>query len=174
MNIHWGNNFNRNGNNHLDVVTVLKNISFFNTLKRSELRELSRIIYVRWFKKNEIIFSENSPGLGMYFIHKGSVKIIKDTELNDQEQLSTLTEGDFFGEISLMEERPRSESAIALEECCLLGIFRPELLRLIERKPRLGNKIILILAQLISARLHQKNEELLQIKEKLTNLNFIR
>ena len=175
MDSHWSDNFNRNGNNHhLDVKSALRNIALFRGFTKSELRSFARIIYVRWYNENEIIFNENEPGIGMYIIYKGSVKIFKSSELNGEEQISTLIKGDFFGEHSLMEEYPRSASAIALEDCCLLGMFRPDLLRLVERKPRLGNKIILILAQRIAARLHQKDEELLQIKERLTNMDFIR
>jgi len=174
MNNHWVNNFNRNGNNHLDAKSILQKIPLFKNLRKSELHLFARIIYLRWYKKNEIIFQENDAGIGMYIIYKGSVKIYKNSGLNGQEQLSTLTVGDFFGEHSLLEEYPRSGTAIALEESCLLGIFRPDLLRLIDRKPRLGNKIMLILAQLITARLNQKDEELIQIKEKLASFDFIK
>jgi len=175
MDSQWSDNFNRNGNNHsLDIKSALRNIPLFRGLKKSELRSFARIVYVRWYKKNEIIFNENEPGMGMYIIYKGSVKLYKKSELNGEEQISTLIKDDFLGEHSLMKEYPRSASAIALEDCCLLGLFRPDLLGLIDRKPRLGNKIILIFAQRIATRLHQKDEELLQIKERLTNMDFIK
>ena len=174
MNTRSENIFNPNSNNHLDVISILKEIPFFKELKRGELRLFAQIIYVRWYQKDEIIFSENDPGICMYIIYKGSVKIYKNSTFNGQEQLSTFTAGDFFGEHALMDEQPRSYSAIALEDCCLLVLLRPDLLRLINRNPRLGNKIMLILAQLVTTRLHQKDEELHQIKEKLTSLNFIK
>lgn len=162
-----------NNNNHLDVVAVLRTIQFFQDLRKIELREFAKIIYVRWFRKNEPIFYENEPGIGMYIIHKGSVKISKSSTLNGREHIITLTQGDFFGELSLIKEQPRAVTAIALEDCCLLGIFRPDLLQLLEKKPRLGNKILLRLNQFITTQLQQKDEELFQIKEKLASSNFI-
>ena len=166
-------NFNNNGNNNIDLVSLLQKLPYFRGLKKNELREFSRIIYVRWYKKNETIFYENEPGIGMYIIYKGSVKIFKKSALNGREMISTLIRGDFFGELSLLEKHPRSFTATALEDSCLLGIFRPELLRFLERKPRLGNKIILKFTQLITTRLQQKNEELIEIKDKLANSDII-
>jgi len=166
--------FSKNGNNHFDVISILQHIPFFKKLKKSELREFAAIVYVRWFKKNEVIFKENEPGIGMYIIYKGVVQLFRNSELNGKEQISILIADDFLGEQSLMDELSRNVTAIALEDCCLLGIFRPDLLALIKRKPRLGNKILLTLAQLISSRLHQKDEELILIKEKLANSDIIR
>lgn len=169
MNTH----FARNGDNHFDVLTVLERIPNFKDLTRSELQEFARIIYVRWYRKNETIFYEGESGIGMYIIYQGSVKIFKKSELNGREQITIFTRGEFLGELSLLQEQPRPFTAITLEDCCLLGIFRPELIRLADRKPRLGNKIFLILNQLITKRLHNKNEELRQIKDSLSNSDII-
>ena len=166
-------NFDRNNKNNYDLVSMMKQMPFFKEFKKSELRQFSKILYIRWYDENEIIYTENDPGIGMFFIYKGTVKIFKNSELNGREQLSTLLENDFLGEASLLQNSPRSATAIALENCCLLGLFRPDLMRFVERKPRLGNKILLKLADCISTRLKQKDEELLQIKEKLSNSDII-
>ncbi|MCK4448175.1 MAG: cyclic nucleotide-binding domain-containing protein, partial [Candidatus Marinimicrobia bacterium] len=66
--------------------------------------------------------------------------------------------GDFFGELSLLDEEVRSASAIAKDHSTLLGFLRPDLFSLLERNPELGNKILLNLARVIGARLRKTNE----------------
>ena len=68
-----------------------------------------------------MVFSENMPGKEMFIIQKGSVKITKI--VNDNEVLlAVLKQGDMFGEMSLIESRPRSASAIAFEDATLLSV----------------------------------------------------
>ncbi len=168
------NYFNRNGNNHVSVVALLQSFPYFNDFAGNELRVFARIVYVRWFRKDEMIYQENDHGIGMYFIQKGSVKIYKNSQFNGREQITTLMEHDFFGEQSLFDDKQRTETAVALEECCLIGVFRPDLLNFIDRKPKIGNKILMKLAQIIDARLHQTTDELTEMKEKLSNSDIIR
>ena len=157
-----------------NVISILQQNTLFQDFSKAELQELSNLIYVRWFKKEEIIFHENAPGMGMYIIHEGIVKFSRNFSLNGREQAINLNKGDFFGDLTLAEENPRSATAVAVDDCCLIGIFRPDLIRLLERKPRLGNRILLKLNQLISEKLQQRDNQLLQINEKLASLNFIR
>ena len=166
--------FSHNGNNHLNTSTILQEIPIFHNLGKREIKLISQMIYVRWYQQQEIIYHEDDPGIGMFIIYKGAVKLYRKSGLNGQEQISMLTQGDFFGEQSLLEDNIRLTSAMAMEETCLLCILRPDLLRLIDRKPRVGNKLMFLLAQLITSRLHQQDEEMLQVREKLANLEFIR
>ena len=168
------NYFNRNGNNHVGVISQLQSFPYFNDFSGNELRAFANIVYVRWFRKEETIYQENDHGIGMYFIQKGSVKLFKNSQLNGNEQISTLGEHDFFGEQSLFAEAQRTETAVALEKCCLIGVFRPDLLNFIDRKPRMGNKILMKLAQIIDTRLHRTTDELTEMKEKLANSDIIR
>ena len=75
--------------------------------------------------------------------------------------------GGFFGEISLLDEHPRSASAIAKTPCKIFGFFQPDLFSLIDRDPRLGVKIVIRLARMIGARLRRANEQALSIVEEL-------
>jgi len=173
-NSYWENIFNTNGKLPIKHAIILKKVPIFSDLKKGELREFERIIHQRHYQKNEVIFYEGEPGLGMYVIESGSVKIYKDYDDNTlKEELATLRVGDFIGEMALLDESPRSATALANEDTTLLGLFRPDFFNLVDKKPRLGNKILLKLAQMIAERLRLSNEELQEIKQKLEKTEII-
>jgi CRP-like cAMP-binding protein len=76
--------------------------------------------------------------------------------------------------MALLDESPRSATAVANGETTLLGLFRPDLFNLIERKPRLGSKILLKLAQMIAERLRCHNIELQILRQKLEKAEIIK
>src|SRR5574337_97170 len=155
----WENIFRKvkdNGNNVLDL---LKGVPILDDLSKEELKEFERIAHYRHLKANEHIFWEGEPGVAMYIIKKGVVKIYKTSADGKNEDLAMLKEGDFFGELALLDESPRSASAIAMEACHILGFFRPEFFRVLERKPRLGLKVTMKLAMIIGMRLRATSTE---------------
>jgi CRP/FNR family cyclic AMP-dependent transcriptional regulator len=83
-----------------------------------------------------------------------------------------LSNGDFFGEMALLLESPRTASAVAHEPTKLLGFFQPDLFSLLETKPKTGNKILLHLAQMIAERLRQSTIENRYLKNKLSELEI--
>ena len=93
--------FNSNGNDKVAIIRKLKAMGLFNDFTKRELLELSNIVYIRHYKKDEIIFQENRPGLGMYFIQEGTVKIVKESHSNGYDQSAILGPGDTLGEDSL-------------------------------------------------------------------------
>ena len=173
-NSYWENIFEKDGKFQIKHSIILKQVPLFDELKKSELREFQRIIHQRCYKNDEVIFYEGEPGLGMYVIESGVIKIYKDYDSKMKEELATLDSGDFFGEMALLDESPRSATAVAIEETKLLGLFRPDLFNLLERKPRLGNKILFKLAQMIAERLRLNNDELQDLKQKIEKSEIIK
>ena len=96
---------------------------FFNDVRKTdELKKLSEERRVKQFKKKETIFNEgNSPNF-LYFLSKGKVKTFKAHEYGKELITDLYKEGDFFGYTSLLEEKPYTETAEALEdaEICLI------------------------------------------------------
>ncbi len=169
----WRNVFSREQAQKESIVSILKRGPLFRGMTRSELREFDRIIHRRRYREDETIFWEGEPGVGMYIIQEGSVGIYKAAREEERELLAELERGDFFGELALLDESPRSATAVALEESKILGLYRPDLLDLIERKPRLGNKFLFHLASLIGERLKHTNEELQALWNKLEESKVI-
>jgi CRP-like cAMP-binding protein len=68
------------------------------------------------YKKGEVIFSEGSLGRDMYIIYKGKVGLYTENMRGHQELLAIVTAGDFFGEMALVDDSPRSATAIAEDD----------------------------------------------------------
>ena len=153
----WSNIFRRRDKEETDVFDILKKIPIFQELGRREFHKIESILHRRNWNADEAIINEGDPGLGMYIIVAGEVRITQVGEDGVQQQLVTLTGGDFFGEQALLDESPRTASAYANEPCRIIGFFRPDLLELIESNPRSGLKIVMRLSQMISVRLRHTN-----------------
>ncbi|MFP4375987.1 MAG: Crp/Fnr family transcriptional regulator [Spirochaetales bacterium] len=119
--------------------------------------------FTRTYPKDTMIFCENMPGKEMYIIQRGSVKITKI--VNDNEVLlAVLKQGDMFGEMSLIESRPRSASAVAFEEVVLLAVNKDNFARMVRTQPQiiarltttLGERIWFIYKQLANTLLGNK------------------
>lgn len=96
---------------------------FFDEVKKiDDLKMLSAERRVKTFKKKENVFSEGNSPLYLYFLVKGKVKNYKSHEYGKELITTLYKEGDFFGYTSLLEEKPYSETAEALEdsEVCMI------------------------------------------------------
>ena len=150
-------NFFKNKESSDPVLQVLGEVPIFENLTPKELKDLARLTHERSYKANEPVFKKLAPGEGMYVILKGTVEI-KDPDSNTT--FATLGSGDFFGELALLDEEPRSAMAVATEASELVGFFRTDLLTLMKRGPELGNKILLNLSRVLGERLRRTNLEL--------------
>jgi CRP-like cAMP-binding protein len=100
----------------------------------------------RTYPKNTMIFSENEPGTELYIIQKGVVKITKIVEDNEV-LLAMLKLGDIFGEMSLLENKPRSASAIANEDCALMAVNKANFEMMVQSQPQLITKLTILLSE---------------------------
>jgi CRP-like cAMP-binding protein len=163
----WGNIFRKEEKKEKNIYSILSDIPIFQDLSRKELRAIERILHRRTYKEGEVIFNEGDPGVGMYIIESGRVNITLGKE---NKLLAALSDHEFFGEIALLSETPRTASATSASNCQMLGFFQPDLFGLLETNPKIGNKILLRLAQMISDRLRFSNLENQQLKLKLADL----
>ena len=150
-------NFFKNKESSDPVLQVMGQVPIFENLTPKELKDLARLTHERFYKANEPVFKKLAPSEGMYVILKGIVEI-KDPDSNTT--FATLGSGDFFGELALLDEEPRSAMAVATEASELVGFFRTDLLTLMKRGPELGNKILLNLSRVLGERLRRTNLEL--------------
>jgi CRP/FNR family transcriptional regulator, cyclic AMP receptor protein len=145
-----------------DILPVLRTIPIFEGLGFNDLKKIELIVHKRTFMPNEIIFYERQPGAGMYIIKRGLIKLTKMVN-EERVKISELKDGEFFGEMSLLDDYPRSAEATAVEKTEALGIFRPDLFDLIESNPKLGYKILLRLSKRLASRLRETTE--MKLKE---------
>jgi CRP/FNR family transcriptional regulator, cyclic AMP receptor protein len=149
---------------------ILQKVPAFANLTPRELKEVAAIMHRREYRAGEPVFFQGDPGLGMYIIQEGEVSIEIAGKDGGRQVLVVLTDGDFFGELALLDESPRSADALCKTDCLLLGFFRPDLFELIEQKNGLGIKIVLKLAEIVAQRLRTTDRELSKIRSQLDRL----
>ena len=145
-----------------NIIPVLRTVPLFEGLAFRDLKKIELIVHERTFMPDEVVFHERQPGTGMYFIKKGLIVLTK-TVNEERMKIAELGEGEFFGEMSLIENYPRSAQATAVVKTEVLGIFRPDLFDLIDRNPRLGSKILLKRSERLANRVRKTTE--MKLKE---------
>ena len=131
---------------------LLQNVSIFRQLNGRELHKIEERLYgPRDWRARETIINQGDPGLGMYIVVSGQVRVAQLGDDGVEQPLATLTRGDFFGEQALIDQSPRPASAYAVQPCSLLVFCRPDLLEFLEGNPPLAAKVVEGLAQAVSA-----------------------
>ncbi|MCL1815313.1 MAG: cyclic nucleotide-binding domain-containing protein [Treponema sp.] len=102
----------------------------------------------RVYPKDCMIFSEGEPGEELFIIQKGSVKIAKIVD-NNEVLLAVLKIGDIFGEMALLESKPRAACAVAYEECHVMAVNRANFERMVSTQPQIVARLTTLLAERI-------------------------
>ena len=172
----WKNYF-RPTTKEKEISAILKENILFADLRSKHLKFVTNIVHLRKYRAGEIIFRQGEVGVGMYIIKSGHVNITLEDIRPDKNKcqdgiiITKLVPGDFFGELSLVEENARrSASAAAGEDTSLIGFFKPDLLEILERRPGVGVKIALRLGEVIGRRLKDSTDRISVLEEQLTLL----
>lgn len=94
------------------------------------------------FDAGEVIFEEGDLGTEMYVIQEGEVEIVKELQGEGERQLALLSHGDFFGEMSILEELPRTATARAVSDCKLLAINGTTFDRMLRKNPEIAVRMM--------------------------------
>ncbi len=128
---------------------ALQQVPFFADLNQEELGEFLTRLVPRRFSSGQIIFHHGDPGGLLYIIRKGKVKITYSTLDGQEALLAILGEDDFFGELALLDEAPRSATAEALEPTETLTLHREDFIRFIRNNPDFSLHVLQTLTQRI-------------------------
>jgi CRP/FNR family transcriptional regulator, cyclic AMP receptor protein len=146
------------------LIAILEKIPIFQDFSKREFAAVARVLHRREYVPDEAIIRQGEPGLGMYIIQSGTAVVVAEP---GNIQLSELGDGDFFGEVSLLDETPRSATVVAKSHCTIFGFFQSDLFSLIERDPRFGVKIVVRVAKIIGDRLRKANQQVESLSEEL-------
>jgi CRP-like cAMP-binding protein len=141
-----------------DELATLRQVPLFNELGDPDLRRVTKLLHVRQYAANEVVFREGQTGAGMYIIQRGEVEICLQKADGTEIRLVTLRAGQFFGELALLESTARSASSVARQPSVLLGLFQSDLEHLVARDSRLGAKVLWNLARMTGARLRELSD----------------
>jgi CRP/FNR family cyclic AMP-dependent transcriptional regulator len=143
-----------------DVVTAaeLKPNSFFKGLTDKEVTELLAACTVHKFEKGDCVLHEKEASRDIFVILEGVISICKTLYAGDEKQLGVLGPGEFFGEMSFLDDSPRSASAFCQKKTTVLRIDKSLFDKLAARKPRIAYKIMTKIAGALGERLRDSNE----------------
>jgi CRP/FNR family transcriptional regulator/CRP/FNR family cyclic AMP-dependent transcriptional regulator len=139
----------------MDLLASLRSIPLFSQVSDGDLGSLANLLIERRVPRGKTIVEEDLPGDYMYVIRQGRVKVTKLSGDGREKILEFLGEGDFFGEMSLLDSAPRSASVKALSETRILALSRKDFLDALRRSPDLAMAVI----QELTRRLRQVDEQ---------------
>jgi CRP-like cAMP-binding protein len=172
VNFIWENIFKR-ADQEKNISAILSENLIFKDLTKRELKFVENIVHIRHYHAGENVFRQGEVGIGMYILVKGSVDILvfeagAGQDLGKEVFLTRLGVGDFFGELSLVEDNgPRSATARSYEDSILIGFFRPDLLEILDRSPSTGVKILFRLGEVLGRRLKETTDKISQLRKEL-------
>lgn len=134
----------------------------FSGLLAVELHALEQTSRLQKFAAGTTIFREGDAGDGIYLINEGLVQISAVIGEGERRVLARIGPGDFFGEMAVLEQRPRSASAIAEQPTCAWFVPSAELLKMLDRSPRLAASLLREVSQRLRDFDRQYVQELLQ------------
>src|SRR6266540_3162634 len=140
----------------MDERELLRSVPLFSELTDQDIAGLARLATRRRYPKDTVVFFENEAGDFFFTIVLGRIKV---TILGDDGReiiLSILGPGDFFGEMALLDNEPRSATAIAVEDAELLSLHRTDFQNTIGDNPSISTALIKILTARLRRATHQE------------------
>jgi diguanylate cyclase (GGDEF)-like protein len=132
---------------------LLSRIEIFQDLREKELSILKNRMERKEFPKGTIIFQEGDEGKEMYIVLSGSIGISVRLPDSTELPLAQIQAGNFFGEMSIIEQAPRSATCRTLEDSVLLTLGASSFYELLEQHPRVALKIMKRMVGILTRRL---------------------
>ena len=143
-----------------EAVELLSKIHLFAGLQPDYLRRIAAVGMREKYEAGAVIFSEGSVGDKMYLILSGSVRISRNVSGMGEEALAVLRAGNYFGEMSLIDQFPRSADATAHEATDLFIISKEHLEDLLRVDRDLAYDLLWTFVRTLSGRLRETNDKM--------------
>ena len=126
---------------------LLRNIPLFANLSDEDIAMISAEVTAKSFPKHTIIMSEGEKSDSMYVVVSGKVKVLISDEEGKEIILSILGPGEFFGEMALIDNQPRSATVITMEPSHFNVIAQADFMRVLTKNPSIAQTILRALAK---------------------------
>jgi CRP/FNR family transcriptional regulator, cyclic AMP receptor protein len=136
-----------------DASALLRSIELFEGLSGEDLRVLADSLERRPFAAGVSVFEQGDSGDAMYIVESGDINIHLPGEASRRISLKDIARGEYFGELALFDDKPRSASALATTDCVLLELHRATLQDYLARRPGAAMAIL----RTMSERLRETN-----------------
>jgi len=138
----------------------LKQVPLFTNLTPEHLSLIAGLAAAKELKAGEHIFREGEIGAEMFVIAQGKVRISKTVPGIGEESLAILEPGNYFGEMALVDDTPRSADATAHSNCTLYAIQKADLEQLMAQHKDLAYELLWTFVRTLSARLRETNDKI--------------
>ena len=122
--------------------SIFRKFDLFSELDDRELASVAAVAKTRRYAKDDVIFHESESGDVFFLIREGKVKVTMISPEGKEIILSMLGPGDFFGEMALLDDEPRSATVVAMEPLDLLTIWRSDFLQILQENFSITRKIL--------------------------------
>ena len=131
----------------MEKIELLESVSLFWDLPKEQLGYIANKMIPKKYTSGEYFFLEDSEGEQCFFVIHGSVKVTRLSKDGREVILAILSEGEFFGEMSLLDGDARSANVIALEDTKVFTLNRQDFLNVIKENPLIAIELIKVLGQ---------------------------
>jgi CRP/FNR family cyclic AMP-dependent transcriptional regulator len=131
----------------MEISNFLRTIPLFSKLDDAELQRFAELTREKNYPKGSVIVFEDDPGDSLFIVREGRVKVVLIGEDGREVILGVLGVGEHFGELSLIDDQPRSAHVIAMEETNLLVLRRDDFRRRVEANPAVAWSLLVELAR---------------------------
>ncbi|MGH7644224.1 MAG: Crp/Fnr family transcriptional regulator [Gemmatimonadales bacterium] len=139
----------------MSATAVLRKVPLFAMLGDTELQRVLDVARERSYPRNSVILFEDDPGDALYVVAEGQVKVVLIGEDGREVILSVLGANEFFGEMALIDDEPRSAHVIAMEDSTLVVLRREDFHGILTQNP----SIALSLLRELTRRLRRVDEK---------------
>ncbi len=141
------------------ILETLRGVDFLSSLKVEEMDKLIGCLKKMSCTQNYVVIREGDKGDTFYMIFKGKVSIWATNKTGKKVYINTMTEGNFFGEIALLEEIPRTATVVAEEPCDFYILYRDDFNSIVRHNNRLYQMVEKVIRERLDDTKHKINEK---------------
>jgi len=119
----------------MNIADFLTTVPLFKSLDAAEIGRFVEAVREKTYPKGSVILFEDDPGDALFIVREGRVKVVLVAEDGREVILGILGVGEYFGELSLIDDQPRSAHVIAMEDAALLVLRRDDFRKRVEANP---------------------------------------
>ena len=146
----------------MERLLALQKVTIFSGLSLDQLHKIDSLLCEQHFVSGEVVVAEGDHGEDLYILMEGQVDFYKSWQRENEVLLSELSPFGYLGEMALLDDEPRSATAVARQDCRFLTLSGARFRELLTQSPEMGFEVFRALTSRIRAaekRLDERGEE---------------
>ena len=144
-----------------ELIPRLERTAIFDDFRREDFEALIGYLSVLRVDAGTLIFREGEKGTRMCLLLDGKLEVFKNDDSGARKKITDISAGKLIGEMSLIDGMPYSATVVASAVSTLVMLSRDNLQRVCEERPRVGNRLLWKIGNLLSLRLRQTTGRLI-------------